>query len=174
VVTNPGGMYGSKAAPARSTSPTGTKSRTPSGCRERQGSDAQRATVDQRGAGTGQHAADRVDIGGGQKFPRATMSPSKDTGSQPKFSNVRRGEEGASNGFTAPAQELNARMIKDSGTKTAREAAFNSAVKERQKALEGAGARQFFPTAYESQKARIAKTDDNAGAETGYRAKKAQ
>lgn len=133
-------------------------------------------TVDQRGAGTGQHAP-KTDVGEGMKIPRFTDSPMKSAGGEPKFSDVRRNERDTpGNGLTPPAMERNARFLKDTGTKTGRESEFNTAMKERAAALDGTGGtpRTFYPTAYESQKAKVATADKNAGSETGYRAKKAQ
>lgn len=123
-------------------------------------------TVDQRGAGTGQHVTAAVDAGEGIKAPRSDDSPTKITGPQPVFSNTRRGEATGID-IQPPSAELSAKMLRDSGAKTAREREFNTAMKDFGRPLDGASERAMFPSGLEQGTlAEIAQGDKFAGTKT--------
>lgn len=132
------------------------------------------ATRDQPKFGTGQRSTTPPDT---LKMGRSDLSPSKVTGGEPKFSNVRRGETFDAQGLSVPAQERNAKMVTDSGPKTERERTFNRINAELRQKLDGTqaqGGRDFFPTQYERQKADYARDDKYAGAKPNYRPKQNQ
>ena len=130
-------------------------------------------TVDQRGAGTGQHSAARVDIGEGLRFPRIDDSPSKTTGPEPAFGNTRRNEASGID-VQPPSVERTAKMVKDTGTKTARERAFAAEMSDRKMPLTGTNDRAFYPDALEEQKNAFSAGDGKSGSQTGFRPQKAQ
>jgi hypothetical protein len=107
--------------------------------------------------GTGQHSTTAPQ--NGKNIGKNVLSPADSTGKAPPMSSSRRNEPDRPVNI-APATGERYTMIKDSGPKTAREREVNQAFNPQ------------FKTAYELQLKKLSQNE--TGAETGYRAKKAQ
>lgn len=108
-------------------------------------------------------APGNISAGPNEKVTVNKLSPMK-SGTKPQMGVERRGE-GSQNAYPDAFNKAPFTMLKDSGPKTDREREWNKSY---------GGAAEQFRTAYELEKAEVAKGDGHTGSQTGFRPKKAQ